>query len=162
MRHLLMIFLLLPYSLSIASENKTTIGWIETVRLLPEGFDLQAKIDTGADNSSLGIVNWKEIRRAGDDWVQFEVRNNKGHTQTFERPLESYTYIKRRQAESIQRPVVKMWICLGTKQLFVPINLAKRKDYKYRMLIGRSYLKDHFLVSSSVKLTQQPDCVSEK
>lgn len=160
MRYLLMIFLLLPYSLSIASENKTTIGWIETVRLLPEGFDLQAKIDTGADNSSLGIVNWKEIRRDDDAWVQFEVRNNKGQTQSFERPLDSYTYIKRREVESIERPVVKMWVCLGTKRVFVPVNLAKRKDYKYRMLIGRSFLVDHFLVNSSVKLTQQPDCVS--
>ena len=162
MRHLLMFFLLLPYSLAIASENKTTIGWIETVRLLPEGFELQAKIDTGADNSSLGIVNWKEIKRDGDEWIVFEVRNNKGNTQTFERPLENYTYIKRRQVESIERPVVKMWVCLGTKRVFVPVNLAKRKDYKYRMLIGRSFLIDHFLVNSSVKLTQQPDCGSSK
>ena len=155
---LLIILIFLSPHANSASEQLTTIGWIETVRILPEGFDLQAKIDTGADNSSVDIMDWKIIERDSKEWVRFKVRNNKNKTHIFERPLQRYAKIKRKQSEALKRPVVEMGICIGKDKMQVPVNLAKRENFEFRMLIGRSVLKGRFLVDSSTTHTKSPEC----
>jgi len=158
MRYALIVFILCWSNIATPNNTLVTIGWIETVRILPEGFELKAKIDTGADNSSLGVVDWQSFTRNGQEWIRFEVLNNEGKTQSFERPLDSYALIKRKTLGSLKRPVVKMWLCIGNKKLLVPVNLANRKKFKYQVLIGRSFLKEHFLVDSAQKLTRQAEC----
>ena len=162
MRALIIIYILCWSHIAAGSNNLVTIGWIESVRILPEEFDLEAKIDTGADNSSLGVVNWQSFMQNGKEWIRFMVRSNDGHIQTFERPLERHTLIKRKLTQPLKRPVVKMWLCIGRNKILTQVNLAKRKNFKFRMLIGRSFLKDHFLVNSAVKLTLSPECQSAK
>lgn len=139
-----------------------TIGWVETVRILPEEFELQAKIDTGADHSSLGIVDADDFIRDGRQWIRFTVRNNKGRTQVFERPFERSARIKPKQAATLKRPVVNMLLCIDKQMYITPVNLTERKNFKYQMLIGRSFLQDRFLVSSSRQLTTHPKCESLK
>jgi len=158
MRYALIVFILCWSNIATPNNTLVTIGWIETVRILPEGFELKAKIDTGADNSSLGVVDWQSFTRNDKEWIRFEVLNNEGKTQSFERPLDSYTLIKRKILRSLKRPVVKMWLCIGNKKALVPVNLANRKKFKYQVLIGRSFLKEHFLVDSAKKLTLQAEC----
>jgi len=160
MRYLLIIYVLCGSHIAVGSDNLVTIGWIEPVRIMPEGFDLQAKIDTGADNSSLGVVNWQSFIRNDKEWIKFKVRSNDDNIQSFERPLERYTLIKRKATQPLKRPVVKMWLCIGKDKILTQVNLAQRKNFKFRMLIGRSFLKDHFLVNSAVKLTLSPECQS--
>ena len=156
MRYLLILFTL---CLSQASANSlTTIGWIEPVRIMPEGFNLEAKIDTGADNSSVDVREWESYFHNDEEWIRFKVPNNAGDFQTFERPLERYALIKRKKAESVRRPVVKMWLCIGSQRIQTSVNLSKRKDFKYRMLIGRSFLKGRYLVDSAAKRTQSSKC----
>jgi len=158
MRFLLITFILCWSHAAKASDTLTTIGWIETVRILPEGLELKAKIDTGADNSSLGAIDWQNFKRNGQKWIRFKLLKNNGGTESFERPLDRYALIKRKQTEALKRPVIKLWLCIGNKKLLVPVNLAKRKKFKYRILIGRSFLKRNFLVDSAKELTQPPTC----
>ena len=158
MRYLIVICIFFIAVASADTNDLTTIGWIEPVKILPEGLVLQAKIDTGADNSSLDITEWQNITRHGHPWVRFTVPNNQGQTRVLERPLERYARIKRKGTDSLKRPIVKLVLCLGQQQFQVPVNLAKRKNFKYRMLIGRSFLKDRFLVDSGSKLTTTPVC----
>lgn len=160
MRYLLLFTLI--YCTYVTAETVTpmTIGWVETVRILPEEFDLQAKIDTGADNSSLGIIKIIEFIRDGRKWIRFTVRNNKGQTQVFERPFERYALIKPKQTGLIKRPVVNILLCIGDRMFLTPVNLTERKKFAYQLLIGRSFLQHGFLVSSSSKLTTTPDCIS--
>ncbi|MCW9013162.1 MAG: RimK/LysX family protein [Gammaproteobacteria bacterium] len=162
MRYLIILFIFYCTHASAENTPLTTIGWIESVKILPEGLELEAKIDTGADNSSLDITDWQKLNRDGNPWIRFTVINNSGHTQVFERPLERYTRIKRKGTEPLKRPVVNMLICIGNQQFLTPVNLAKRKNFKYRMLIGRSFLKQRFLVDSASKLTTSPNCESEQ
>ena len=158
MRVVLMILILCWSNITSPNTTIATIGWVETVRILPENIELRAKIDTGADNSSLGVVNWQSFHRDGKEWIRFKTLNNSGNSKSFERPLDRYSLIKRKILRSHKRPVVKMWLCIGNKRILVPVNLAKRKSFKYRMLIGRSFLKGHFLVDSNKKLTTTPEC----
>ena len=160
MRYLLIVLSLYMTNSIAASNELATIGWIESMRILPEGIELRAKIDTGADNSSVGVVEWASYDNDGDEWIRFKVQDNAGNTKVFERPLERYAHIKRKKAEPLIRPVVNMWLCFGNQKYLAPVNLADRKEFKYRMLVGRSFLKDRFLVNSSDQMTVSPACIT--
>jgi hypothetical protein len=157
-RYLIMAFLLCYLPFALQAEELTVIGWIEPVRILPEGFDLKAKVDTGADNSSLGVQGWETFRRDDKQWIRFKAYSNAGDAQVFERPLVRYTQIKRKGAEPLQRPVVEMSLCIGNDKYSAPVNLSDRGNFQYRMLIGRSFLKERFLVDSARKMTLSPEC----
>jgi hypothetical protein len=43
-------------SISIAAD-KQTVGWTEIISILPGNLKIKAKLDTGADNSSLNANN---------------------------------------------------------------------------------------------------------
>src|SRR5690606_26840138 len=38
---------------AVANQNLELLGWIEKIRILPTGMEIAAKLDTGADNSSV-------------------------------------------------------------------------------------------------------------
>jgi hypothetical protein len=159
--HYLALLVCISYSqLSSAGEAVTTIGWIESVKILPEAMELKAKIDTGADNSSLGVVEWQSYTHDDEEWIRFTVVDDHNSKQVFERPLDRYTHIKRKQEKSLKRPVVKMWLCIDKRLLLVPVNLSKREQFQYRMLIGRSLLSGNFLVNSAAIHTTSPECTS--
>lgn len=144
---------------SADSEVKHIIGWIETVQILPESFQLPAKIDTGADNSSLHVTDPKEFTKGKQKWVRFSVPLEGEETITLERPIKRFTRIKNKGAASHKRVVVLFDLCIGTiLKKDVPVNLADRGSFKYPMLIGRSYLKNSAIVDSSLTFSQQPSC----
>ncbi len=150
------------FSIGIASDDnpeKITIGWIETVQILPENFQLSAKIDTGADNSSLSITDPTEFHKEEEPWIRFTIPLREDQTVTLERRIQRFVRIKRQGAAGIKRAVVLLDLCVGT--LFkkdVPVNLADRTRFKYPMLIGRSFLKGSAIVDADLTLTQPPAC----
>ncbi len=144
---------------SADSPEKITIGWLETVQIVPENFQLAAKIDTGADNSSLSITNPTEFQKEEQSWIRFTIPLGEEQAITLERPIKRYTRIKRKGAASLKRTIVLMDLCVGT--LFkedVPVNLADRTGFKFPMLIGRSFLKGSAIVDSDLTLTQSSIC----
>lgn len=155
--HLILIIGLLVFGLAPSSQAAEAIGWIEHVQL-PQNLLLQAKIDTGADNASIHAEHIQVVEHNGTRMVKFSVANKKGESVNYELPLVRYTSIKRKGAAPLQRPVVSMNLCLGHTLRTVNINLANRKNFKYRVLIGRSYLKDLYLVDSSKQYTAEPSC----
>jgi hypothetical protein len=146
------------------AEPAQAIGWIEHAQVAaPQsgGFvKMNAKIDTGADNSSLHAEHIKIYDQDGTQRVHFTVANRNGDSAEFDLPLERVADIrvKRAGAEPIQRPVVNMQVCIGNSLKAVPVNLANRGHFKYRMLIGRSYLKDEYLVNAGKQYTAEPAC----
>jgi hypothetical protein len=66
--------------------------------------------------------------------------------------------IKQHDAESVTRPVIRLGICLGTVYKEVEVNLEDRSKFNYQLLIGRSYLKNSFLVDASATFTLKPNC----
>ena len=141
-----------------AANDKAIIGWIEPVTILPGAILLRAKIDTGADHSSLNAIQLKEFRRDGENWVHFQVVDENGNSHQLEKPVLRYTKIKRRGIEAQQRPVISLNICLHGRLREVDVNLANRETYNYKILIGRSYLQGLFIVDSETTNTTSPDC----
>jgi hypothetical protein len=66
--------------------------------------------------------------------------------------------IKQHGAESATRPVIRLGICLGNVYKEVEVNLQDRSKFNYQLLIGRSYLKNSFLVDASATFTIKTQC----
>ena len=144
---------------SAKTQEKHIIGWVETVEILPEHLSLSAKIDTGADHSSLNVINPKEFVKENESWVRFSLPLPDGKTISLQRRIERYARIKRKGLASQKRIVILFDLCLGTRyKKEVPVNLADRTGFKYPMLIGRSFLKETAIVDSSLTFTQSPSC----
>ncbi len=119
---------------------------------------MQAKLDTGADNSAIHAVNIVREVRNGLDWVVFDVVTKAGVTKRFERPVVRDAQIKRPSSPPQERPVIMLEICLGTIKRKVEVGLVDRGDFDFKILIGRSFLKSHALVDSGTKFSTEPNC----
>ena len=134
-------------------------GWIESVRLGASDLELPAKLDTGADVSSLSIVRLREFRKSGKRWVRFAVRDPYAKRRVvFERRLVRRARIKQHSDSSDLRPVVEMKVCLGPIVKEIEVNLVDRSNFDYPMLIGRNYLQGELVVDSSQENVWELSC----
>lgn len=149
--------------LSLASDHKQVIGWVEKVQFLPDNILVHAKIDTGADNSSLNVTEITEFISQSERWVRFSFQPRGSEKVTWERKVHRFAMIKRKGAESQERIVILLDICVGhSYKTDVEVNLTNRQNFSYNMLIGRSVLKDTFIVDSSFTYIAEPSCPPTK
>ena len=131
---------------------KVTLGVVEDVVLSPWGISFPARIDTGADLSSL-------------DAREIVVQNNVAHFKLGKRwggrqlqlPVVDWRHIQTSMGVE-KRPVVAISICLGSKLFRTPVTLKDRSEMMYPFLVGRSALSGTFLVDTSRSNTAQPVC----
>jgi len=129
-----------------------TVGAIEEVILNPWGLSFPARIDTGADLSSLdardlvvrnNVAEFKLGRRWGSRRLRLPV-------------------IEWRQIQTAlgteKRPVVEISICLGSKLFRTPVTLKDRSEMLYPFLVGRTALSGKFLVDPSRSKAAKPTC----
>lgn len=135
-----------------------TVGWVERVKLGADGVVVAAKLDTGADTSSLHAANVRWQKREDGDWVAFDVTGASGETVRFERKVTRIARIKQNSAPAQKRPTVVMGICLGNVYELAEVNLADRSRFDYGMLIGRNFLARRFTVDPARKHTVEPAC----
>lgn len=153
-RMLIYIFLLLsPY---VTAESPTRcfgkqlLGKIEKVILVDKNVVLDAKMDTGADMSSLSASNMRFFMKENRKWVQFNIAIPKSNkNEKLIKPIIRFVNIRKRRDEIttnkkinyFQRPVVLLAIKLGNKQKIVPCNLINREHFNYQMILGAEALK---------------------
>lgn len=152
----LIVLLLGP--VSAPKADPVVMGWIERVKVFPHGLLMEAKMDTGARNSSIDAADIVEFVRGGKKWVRFDVSDRKGRTVSFEQPIFRTARIKRSATKTSSRPVVKLQLCIGSFLQEVEVNLAKRTHLNYPLLVGRSAMKGKVLVDSSRQFTKDPMC----
>jgi hypothetical protein len=141
-----------------AAGEKTVMGWIEKVRIYPGNFVVHAKLDSGAEYSSLDAANLMEFDRDGAPWVRFDLTEGDGQKITIERPLLRQATIKRHYLKSQKRPVIKLGVCLGNIYKETEVNLVNRTGFQYRMLIGRKFMEGAVIIDPSAKYTVEPEC----
>lgn len=136
------------------------VGWIEPVRLGAEGLPLSAKLDTGADISSLHVApsDMQRLRRADGDWVAFKITGKDKRTVNFELKVQRVVSIKKASSGVQERPAVLMGICLGDTYRLAEVNLTDRSGFEQPLLVGRNFLAGRFAVDSSRMNTVQPAC----
>lgn len=143
---------------SAAPDAPITVGWVERVRIHPGDVVLEAKLDTGADTSSLGADHIDIFRRDRRRFVSFDVETREGRRVRIERPLVRTVRIKDRGVRSRERPVVMLGICVGTFYREAEVNLVDRSAFEYPMLVGRSFLRHGLVVDAARRLTVEPAC----
>lgn len=140
------------------SNQKETIGWIELVGLTADGFTMEAKVDTGADYSSVHAVKPRYFELNGVRWVEFILHDREGGQHRLRRPVERVARIKKKNGGTLERPVVMLQVCVGNSRRMVQVSLADRENFRYPMLLGRDFLKYHFLVDPSQTFLSNPAC----
>jgi len=144
------LFLLAPRA--AGAERKTVIGTIEDVILLPWEVKLPARVDTGAAKSSLDA---RELKVEGD-MVEFKLVPKYGGLQ-LRLPVIEWRHI-RTPAGRERRPVVELEICLGAKRIRTKVNLTDRSMVKYPLILGRSFLREDYVVDVKRRRTAPPSC----
>lgn len=145
-------------SLAIADPLRVT-GWVERVAILEAGLVLDAKLDTGADHSSLNARNIVLEERAGVPWVRFALRDRHGQSTVMTLPVQRQAKVKRAAGAAQRRPVVKLTLCLDGHHHSVDVNLVNRAGLDYPLLVGRSFLRSQFLIDAGRQYLTKPDCV---
>ncbi len=132
-------------------ENKLLIGEVENVTFPGvNNLVMKARIDTGAETSSLHTSDNRIFERDGSRWVSFTIALEDGKGVTIERPLIRTVLIKQKgNKEPERRPVVMMKAHLGNLERVVEFTLANREGFEFPALLGRNFLKDIAIVDVS-------------
>jgi len=131
---------------------KITLGMVEDVILSPWGISFAARIDTGADLSSLDA---RDIV-VRDNVAEFKLGKRWG-SRRLQLPVVEWSRIQTAMGTE-KRPVVEISICLGQKLFNTLATLKDRSAMTYPFLIGRSALNGVYLVDTSRSHTAQPTC----
>jgi len=139
-------------------ESKPTVGWLEQIRIYPPGLLLEAKLDTGADVSSLHAIDMKEFTKNGHPWIRFTVTDRKGDQAIMEEPLLRTITITRHGGREEKRPVAILKLCLGHLTKSVEVSLVDRTGLKFPVLVGRNFMAGSFLLDPSQEFITTPSC----
>lgn len=131
------------------AAEKHIYGLNEKVLIAEVGLLVKAKLDTGAQTSSLSAQDIEHFDKDGEPWVRFRLAIEDAAPHTYELPLARVSKIKRRdgdfkpevQRSYIKRPVVTMTVTMGTQQHAIEVNLTDRSRFEFPMLVGATALQ---------------------
>jgi hypothetical protein len=132
-------------------RNDTTpivAGWIERISFPDQKLLFEAKLDSGADSSSINGRNVEMFHKAGRSFVKFDVVDDAGTNVHLEVPLVRQARIRRAGGKLDHRAVVRLKVCVGGKVADVDFTIANRVDLNYQVLIGRNMMAGRILVDS--------------
>ncbi|TVP47483.1 MAG: ATP-dependent zinc protease [Gemmatimonadales bacterium] len=134
------------------------VGWREWVSLADHAaISLKAKVDTGARTSALHVEELENVQRDGQPWLRFLVlprQRSRSSAFRVEAPLVDERAVRSSSGASEERPVVSLRIGLGPVTFPAEVTLTRRDQMGFRMLLGRTALRDRFLVNPATSYLQ--------
>lgn len=125
------------------------VGELERVHFMEPGFTYEARVDSGAETSSLDARNVTYFERNGEDWVRFDVPvpGTKSDLKTLERPVSrNARIIQASTDDSERRAVVEMQFAIGDHVQKAEFTLSNREHLSQTVLVGRNILRDVMLI----------------
>jgi hypothetical protein len=127
------------------------IGWREWVSLPVLGISrIKAKVDTGARTSALHAFSLNPFTENGKNKISFEIHPLQHDTQTVITCVADVVD-KRLVTDSgghqEHRHVIETPITIAGQTWSIEITLTERENMLFRMLLGRSALRKHFVVN---------------
>jgi len=138
--------------------SRQTVGWVEHVVVGRAAVKVKAKIDTGAQTSSLDCDCITATEQEGRQMVTFTLVDAEGVQHSLSKPVVRIAKIKRHYGEVQERYVVRLNICLGDVSREAEVTLIDRSGFNYPMLIGRNFLQNDYLVDPSSTFLAKPTC----
>lgn len=128
--------------------NKEIIGAIEWIYMDPPGRHFRARIDSGAETSSLSAGDVREFERDGKDWVRFTFQHDGPEDAVrLELPIKRAVLVRQVSTdEPERRVVVEIGIRLGQRLQETEFTLTDRSSMTYPMLLGRAFLMDLYVI----------------
>lgn len=126
------------------------VGWDEWISLPELGLGaVKAKVDTGAQSSSLHAVNIEAYKKDGVEWVRYLVHPLPDRPEV-EIACNSQVVAKRNitssNGETEERYIIRTQFRLEGQEWPIELSLANREDMQYRMLLGRSTMSGRMVV----------------
>ena len=141
---------------------KRILGWVEKVVLVEPGFELKAKLDTGANTASLHAVDIEKYKNDDEWWVRFTVEDPESdQTWEFDEPRVERVRIKQHDGSHQTRNVVQMDVCFGRSVRTIDVNLTDRSEFIYPLLLGREALAELAVIDPEETFLGEPDCTEE-
>ena len=126
------------------------IGAVEWVTVEPGNVQMEARIDTGAETTSVHAEDIQLVEKDGKRYVQFTLLDPaSGEQVALEERLRRKVLIKQSAGDPERRYVVRMWLTLGETRSRVDVTLSDRDFLDYPLLIGRNFLVDTMIVDVS-------------
>lgn len=113
---------------------------------------IKAKLDTGAQTSSLHAFKIRVFERDGREWVRFRVRpwqESIDDETLVELPVHDRRRVRSSTGHVQERVVVRMKVVLMGRAVTSEVTLTNRDAMGFRMLIGRRTLRRGFVVDSA-------------
>jgi len=157
------IFLCAQTSVAMAETRDLKIlGWVENAFLPGPGLEVKAKLDTGAETSSLDASVIKKFRNGGKRWVRFAlVDRDSGKEYILVQERVRTIGVVQHDGSRQTRPVVQLQICIGGQTLDTEVSLIDRSEFSYPLLLGRSALGSFALVDPGGEFLVEGGCVPD-
>ncbi|MBN7795505.1 ATP-dependent zinc protease family protein [Parahaliea mediterranea] len=132
--------------------DKAVLGWREWLALPDFGIDrIKAKIDTGARTSALHAFYVEPFARDGEDWVRFGIhpwQQNTDYVVHCEAKVLDRRQVTDSGGHREVRYVIASRVRVGEHTIDAELTLTDRETMRFRMLLGRTAMRGHFLVDS--------------
>jgi len=128
-----------------------TIGWREWLALPTLGIpQIKAKVDTGARTSALHAFALRPFRENNQEKISFDIhpiQHNREITVTCVADVIDRRVVTDSGGHREERYVIFAPITLGEQTWPIEITLTERDTMLFRMLLGRSAIRKHFMVN---------------
>jgi len=139
-----------PAPVTAGELKLPVVGAVEWAMVEPSGLTMEARIDTGAETTSIHAEDVRLVERDSKRYVQFNLIDPAtGEKVAQEIRLRRRVWIKQFEIQKEKRFVVKMWITLGEVRERVDVTLSDRQAMEYPLLVGRNFLTDALVVDVS-------------
>lgn len=136
-------------------DGKMIFGEIEYFYVKEADATIEARIDTGASQSSISAQDIKEFERNGKKWLRFKIVHNDRVIEV-EAPFVKQTKLRQSSIDGYSyRPIVRLNVKVGDYSTSAEFNLVDRSKMQFALLIGRPLLTDIAVVDVSRKYIQK-------
>ncbi|MGR5241702.1 RimK/LysX family protein [Photobacterium damselae] len=141
-------------------NKKIIVGPIEKIWVSDINMYYNARIDTGAETTSIHafdikVLTEKEIKMRNNigKLIEFKTMNENGKIARHKGTIVNVNKI--RNAQGVERRyAIAMTLKFNGRSRTILVNLRNRHKLKYKLLIGRNWLNDSYLVDVSKKQNQ--------
>jgi hypothetical protein len=127
-----------------------SIGWRERVSFPDFGvIGVKAKVDSGAQTSSIHAFRPRFSQRDDGEWVSFEIhprRRSRKDAIRVNAKVLTHRWIRSSNGKRELRPVIETTMSLGGETFKAEMTLANRHLMAYRMILGRSAMRGRFTI----------------
>ena len=134
------------------TQQLDVIGWREWVALPDLAIThIKVKVDTGAKTSALHAYYVTPFEHNGQAWVRFGLHPIQEDSLTCigcEAPVIDRRFVTDSGGHKEERFVIRTDLLLKGRRFPIEVTLTDRENMRFRMLLGRSALRNGFLVDS--------------